>query len=92
MKTFLWPYIFSSFADLSVTVKGKCLKTFGTAHVCARSTGKLPRGSLHKNNVVKINELRHGKTGFCICENKDADQLRGNREADQRLCLNLLHR
>ena len=21
-----------------------------------------------------------------ICENKDADQLRGNREADQRLC------
>ena len=27
------------------------------------------------------------KTDFCICENKDADQLRGNREADQRLCL-----
>ena len=27
------------------------------------------------------------KTGFFeICENKDADQLRGNREADQRLC------
>ena len=25
------------------------------------------------------------KTAFCICENKDADQLRGNREADQRL-------
>ena len=23
---------------------------------------------------------------FCIRENKDADQLRGNREADQRLC------
>ena len=22
----------------------------------------------------------------CICENKVADQLRGNREADQRLC------
>ena len=22
----------------------------------------------------------------CICENKDADQLCGNREADQRLC------
>ena len=27
------------------------------------------------------------KPAFCICENKDADQLRGNREADQRLCL-----
>ena len=26
------------------------------------------------------------KPDFCICENKDADQLPGNREADQRLC------
>ena len=26
------------------------------------------------------------KSDFCICENKGADQLRGNREADQRLC------
>ena len=26
------------------------------------------------------------KPAFCICENKDADQLRGNREADQCLC------
>ena len=26
------------------------------------------------------------KPTFCICENKDADQLRGNREADQCLC------
>ena len=26
------------------------------------------------------------KPAFCICENKDADQLRGNLEADQRLC------
>ena len=25
------------------------------------------------------------KPAFCICENKDADQLRGNHEADQRL-------
>ena len=28
------------------------------------------------------------KPAFYICENKDADQLRGNREADQRLCFN----
>ena len=27
---------------------------------------------------------------FCICENKDADQLRGNRESDQRLCFRYL--
>ena len=26
------------------------------------------------------------KPAFCICENKDADQLRGNSEADKRLC------
>ena len=25
------------------------------------------------------------KPAFCICKNKDTDQLRGNREADQRL-------
>ena len=34
------------------------------------------------------------KPAFCICENKDADQLRGSREADQRLSKALfsLHR
>ena len=26
------------------------------------------------------------KSALCICENKGADQFRGNREADQRLC------
>ena len=26
------------------------------------------------------------KPDFCLSENKGADQLRGNREADQRLC------
>ena len=35
--------------------------------------------SLHLSRDVR-------KPDFCICENKDADQLRGNREADQRLC------
>ena len=32
------------------------------------------------------------KPDFCICENKDTDQLRGNREADQRLCFRHLDR
>ena len=27
---------------------------------------------------------------FCICENKDADQLCGNREADQCLCFHYI--
>ena len=26
------------------------------------------------------------KRTFCVCENKDTDQLRGNHEADRRLC------
>ena len=30
------------------------------------------------------------KPDFRICENKDADHLRGNREADQRLCFHHL--
>ena len=30
------------------------------------------------------------KPDFFICENKDADQLRGNREADQCLCFGIL--
>ena len=36
-------------------------------------------------NSVKMSRVVR-KPAFCICENKDADQLRGNREADQRLC------
>ena len=31
-----------------------------------------------------------GKPTICIGENKDADQLRGNHEADQRLCFRYL--
>ena len=37
-------------------------------------------------SVPEINEPRHEKTNILLCENKDADQLRGNRKADQRLC------
>ena len=33
----------------------------------------------HMSNVMR-------KPTFCIIENKDTDQLRGNREAYQRLC------
>ena len=40
-----------------------------------------------------INEPRHEKTCrfyFCTCENKGADQLPGNRAADQRLCFHYI--
>ena len=37
--------------------------------------------------IIKLDMSRlMGKPTICIGENKDADQLRGNREADQRLC------
>ena len=38
--------------------------------------------------MVRYNHMSHvmRKTAFCICENKNADQLCGYREADQRLC------
>ena len=36
--------------------------------------------------IFKQISLVMRKPAFCICENKEADQLRGNREADQRLC------
>ena len=48
-----------------------------------RSTGRVKEIGLymspHMSHVMR-------KPTLCICENKDADQLRGNREADQRLC------
>ena len=35
---------------------------------------------------ISTYEPHHEKTNICTCKNKDADQLRGNHEADQRLC------
>ena len=37
------------------------------------------QGISHLSRIVR-------KPDICLCENKGADQLRGNREADQRLC------
>ena len=36
--------------------------------------------------ILKYMSLVMRKPDFCLCENKDADQLRGNLEADQCLC------
>ena len=60
------------------------LKTFGLRPVFRftvfyKNLGKKEYFGLHMSRLV-------GKPTICICENKDADQLRGNREADQRLC------
>ena len=43
---------------------------------------------IHRHHLHFRNDLSRDvrKPDLCICENKDADQLRGDREADQRLC------
>ena len=50
---------------------------------CFNITSNDPR---HEKTCDLQLSLAMRKSAFCICENKDADQLRGNREADQRLC------
>ena len=42
--------------------------------------------SLNPNPQELHMSLVMRKPAFCICENKDTDQLRGNHKADQRLC------
>ena len=48
-------------------------------HLCFSICKKQVHDCSYMSSVVR-------KPAFCICENKDAVQLRGNREADQRLC------
>ena len=43
-----------------------------------------PMLSFFQANFILSRVMR--KQALCICENKDADQLRDNPEADQRLC------
>ena len=38
-------------------------------------------------NILMLNESPHQKPTNCICENAGADQLRGNCEVGQRLCV-----
>ena len=59
----------------SCTVNSQLSCTF----VFAYANSKLSHNMAYMSRVVR-------KPAFCICKNKDADQLRGNREADQRLC------
>ena len=53
--------------------------------------------TIHKMSAIKQIHKYHmsrdvRKPDFCICENEDADLLRGNRKADQRLCFRYLDR
>ena len=44
-----------------------------------------PEPPLNESGLTQMSRLM-GKQTICIGENKDADQLRGYREADQRIC------
>ena len=57
----------------------------GTPRFAASHLGLCCLPMSHKKDA-RLTCLVMRKPFFCICENKDADQLRGNREADQRLC------
>ena len=48
----------------------------------------IPKMKCNKQMIMMFDHMSlvMRKPDFCISENKDADQLRGNREADQRLC------
>ena len=55
-------------------------------HVVSTSSSDQQQQHLEMGDHVGYLSRVVRKPAFCICENKDADQLRGNREAEQRLC------
>ena len=57
----------------------------GKLWLCSDMIEKLRTVPLKLSTNKQVSRLM-GKPTICISENKDADQLRGNREADQRLC------
>ena len=57
----------------------------GGAQVCSNGLGHMT-----KLATTLIYEPRREKRDLCICENKDIDQFRGNRETDLRLCFRYL--
>ena len=66
-------------------------KTTSKVHITFLSKLTLIIGSASVGKTSHFHmSLVMRKPAFCICENKDADQLRGDREADQRLCFRYL--
>ena len=68
--------IYATEKKISVYCKGN----FCNEHIIL--SGLMRKSKLSKHQMSRI--VR--KPDFCLGENKGADQLRGNREADQRLC------
>ena len=65
--------------DYQSAIQLACTYGQSDKDLCSSLSRQKNISSLNMSRVVR-------KPAFCICENKDADQLRGNREADQRLC------
>ena len=75
----------SSLKPSSLTVQPSlCLTWSETPKICFLAT-RLKMCHIVRKPVLHMSLVMR-KPAFCICENKDADQLRSNREADQRLC------
>ena len=73
----------SSFNGLKVTVGTKSV-THAPTHPLTHAPKAICPINFFKVGGIMSRVMR--TPTFCICETKDADQLRGNREADQRLC------
>ena len=66
----------------------ECLQNDKSIVTHAKSLSHGILRSKRNNNTISFNKQMSRlmrKPTICICENKDADQLHGNREADQRL-------
>ena len=91
MCPFVFEYEKSRFAhDAVQLLKNNVVAVLINSFVLFIVTFMLTSLTTYSTNFTSdlISEMSHSmrKPTFCICENKDADQLRGNREADQRLC------
>ena len=73
-----------------LTVHVNYHKYYRPSH-CVRSMfSEWYQRSCYGISMVPFEAASWEKPTFCICENKGTDQLRGNREADQRLCFRYL--
>ena len=81
-------YVAKTKALIICTVTAHLICGFVFAYAKYRFSYDTIQISLRMTKNTTSNEISRimRKPDFCICENKGADQLRGNREADQRLC------
>ena len=76
------PYL----THVGMEVDGRWIVVCTPVHIEIQAKVAAARNFSSGKNHMITNEPRHEETGVCLCENKGADQLRSNCEADQRLC------